>query len=66
MKEEKLTYEKAYAELEGIMQDLQENKIGVDELAAKVKRAVKLITFCSTMLRTTEQEVEALVKKLQG
>ncbi|MBK9419983.1 MAG: hypothetical protein IPN44_02905 [Flavobacteriales bacterium] len=30
--EEKLTYEKAYAELERIMQDLQEDKINVDEL----------------------------------
>lgn len=60
----KLTYEKAYAELERIMQDLQEDKITVDELTAKVKRAVALITFCTEMLRSTEAEVGALVKKL--
>lgn len=64
MKEEKLTYEKAYTELEDIMQALQNNQIGVDDLSTKVKRAVKLITFCSEMLRATEQEVEAMVKKL--
>ena len=62
--EEKLTYEKAYAELERIMQDLQEDKISVDALTGKVKRAVVLITFCNEMLRSTEAEVGALVKKL--
>ena len=62
--EEKLTYEKAYAELERIMQDLQEDKINVDELTGKVKRSVVLITFCNEMLRSTEAEVGALVKKL--
>lgn len=61
---EKLTYERAYAELEAIMGDLQEDRIPVDELTAKVKRAAELITFCSDMLRTTEQEVEKVVKKL--
>ena len=62
--EENLTYEKAYAELERIMQDLQEDMISVDALTGKVKRAVVLITFCNDMLRSTEAEVGALVKKL--
>ncbi len=62
--EENLTYEKAYAELERIMRDLQDDKVSVDELTGKVKRAVVLITFCNDMLRSTEAEVSALVKKL--
>lgn len=62
--EKRLTYEKAYSELEGIMQDLQADKISVDALTGKVKRAVELITFCNEMLRSTEAEVAALVKKL--
>ncbi len=64
MAEMPLSYDKAYAELEQIMNDLQEDKIGVDELTVKVKRAVELITFCSQMLRSTEDEVGKLVKKL--
>ncbi len=36
---EKTTYTKAYAELEQIMKDLQEDKISVDDLSKKVKRA---------------------------
>jgi exodeoxyribonuclease VII small subunit len=61
---EKLTYEAAFAELEGIMRDLQEDKITVDELASKVKRAAELIAFCNEMLRSTEEEVTKAVKKL--
>ncbi|MBK9275214.1 MAG: exodeoxyribonuclease VII small subunit [Flavobacteriales bacterium] len=64
MADKRLTYDTAYAELERIMQDLQEDRIGVDELTAKVKRAVELVAFCNTLLRATEEEVERIVKKL--
>ena len=64
MADEQLTYESAFTELEAIMQDLQEDKIGVDELTAKVKRAAELIAFCNDMLRSTEAEVSKIVKKL--
>ena len=64
MADEQLTYESAFTELEAIMQDLQEDKIGVDELTAKVKRAAELIGFCNDMLRSTEAEVSKIVKQL--
>ena len=64
MADEQLTYESAFTELEAIMQDLQEDKVGVDELTAKVKRAAELIAFCNDMLRSTEAEVSKIVKKL--
>ncbi len=64
MAEERMTYERAYEELEAIMQDLQEDKISVDELATKVKRAAELISYCNDMLRSTETEVNKIVKKL--
>jgi exodeoxyribonuclease VII small subunit len=64
MAREELTYETAFTELEAIMQDLQEDRISVDELTAKVKRAAELIAFCNEMLRSTEAEVSKIVKKL--
>lgn len=64
MADEKLSYQKAYDELETIMKDLQGDLVSVDDLTVKVKRAVELITFCNTMLRATEGEVSAIVKKL--
>ncbi|MBX2979027.1 MAG: exodeoxyribonuclease VII small subunit [Flavobacteriales bacterium] len=64
MAEQRMTYERAYEELETIMNDLQADRISVDELTAKVKRAAELITFCNEMLRSTEAEVSKIVKKL--
>ncbi|MBK6626773.1 MAG: exodeoxyribonuclease VII small subunit [Flavobacteriales bacterium] len=64
MADERLTYDTAYAELEAIMRDLQEDRIGVDELTAKVRRAVELVAFCNALLRSTEEEVERIVKQL--
>lgn len=64
MANEQLTYSSAFTELESIMQDLQEDKISVDELTGKVKRAAELIAFCNEMLRSTEAEVTNIVKKL--
>lgn len=64
MAAKEMTYEKAYEELEAIMQQLQEDRISVDDLTTKVKRAAELITFCNEMLRSTESEVNKIVKKL--
>ena len=54
---ETLSYETAYAELQQIVHDLQGELIGIDELAAKIKRARDLIAFCRERLRQTEEAV---------
>jgi hypothetical protein len=36
----------------------------VDDLTAKVRRAAELISFCTDMLRSTEEEVGRIVEKL--
>ncbi len=56
----KLSYEKAYKELEDLLSDLKEEKIAVDKLADKIKRASELIKFCKEKLRNTEEEIAAL------
>jgi exodeoxyribonuclease VII small subunit len=56
----KLSYEKALAELQQIVAQLQEGQMNVDELAAKVKRAAELIAHCRHKLRQTEEELEGL------
>jgi len=55
-----LTYEQALAELQAIVADLQEDAIGIDELAAKSERAADLIRFCREKLRRTEERLETL------
>ncbi len=54
------TYEQALAELQAIVADLQEDAIGIDELADKSERAAELIRFCRERLRRTEERLETL------
>ncbi|MEO0338247.1 MAG: exodeoxyribonuclease VII small subunit [Bacteroidota bacterium] len=54
------SYEEALQELQVIVQQLQQNEIGVDDLATKVKRAAALIKYCREKLRTTEDEIQNL------
>lgn len=61
---EDLTYEKAEQELEQILDDLRNDRIGIDALADKVERASKLIIFCKEKLASTEKKVEDIVKQL--
>ena len=56
-----LTYETAYAELQQIIQDLQGELVGIDDLAMKIARAQELIRFCRERLRQTEEEVGKLL-----
>lgn len=62
--EENLSYEKAYAELQEIMNAMQNENISVDVLSEKVKRASELLKFCHAKLRDTELEVGAVIKDL--
>lgn len=59
------TYEAAYAELKQIAAEIENESVSVDVLAAKVKRAAELITFCQTKLRSTEQEVNNIIKQME-
>lgn len=62
--EEKLSYKEAMAEIEQIVARLEENKLDVDELGAKVKRVAELIAFCKAKLHDTEEEVENILKSI--
>jgi len=59
------TYEAAYAELQQIAGEIESESVSVDVLAAKVKRAAELITFCQNKLRSTEQEVNNIIKQME-
>ena len=52
------SYEKAMQELQGIVDQLQEETIGIDDLSEKVKRAAELIQFCKEKLRSTDSDIK--------
>jgi exodeoxyribonuclease VII small subunit len=64
--ENKLTYTEAIAELETIVEEIENEDISVDDLSEKVKRASELIRLCKTKLTKTEQEVNEVLKEIEG
>ncbi|AEA43515.1 exodeoxyribonuclease VII small subunit [Fluviicola taffensis] len=66
MKEEALTYEKAYEELQQIIADIESGEISVDLLSEKVKRAAALIQICKNKLTSTENDVHQILNDLKS
>jgi exodeoxyribonuclease VII small subunit len=58
-KTNELTYEAAKAELEAIVNNLRQGNADIDKLAADVKRAAELLSYCQDRLRHVEEQVMA-------
>ena len=63
--ENNMTYEQAFEELRIIASEIEDETVSVDVLAEKVKRASELITFCQAKLRSTEVEVNKIIKQME-
>lgn len=60
---EDLTYEKALAELQGIVNAMESGETSIDDLSAKVERAAELIRFCQEKLRQTDEKINTLFEE---
>ncbi len=58
------TYTEAFDELQGIVSEIEQGEISVDELSEKVKRAALLIKVCKEKLTSTEEDVERILREL--
>ncbi|MBL1409597.1 exodeoxyribonuclease VII small subunit [Sphingobacterium faecale] len=58
------TYSDAFDELQQIVSEIETGDVNVDELADKIKRASQLISICKAKLTASEEEVSALLTKL--
>lgn len=58
---DKMTYTKAVARLEEIMENVQGGKLEVDELSGLLKEASELVKFCREKLYKVDEEVKALI-----
>ena len=58
---DKMTYTKAVARLEEIMETVQGGKLDVDELSGLLKEASALVKFCREKLYKVDEEVKALI-----
>ena len=59
-------YAAALAELEQLLRDLDDDRIDIDLLAAKVKRAAELITLCRDRITNAQLEVETIIAAADG
>lgn len=65
MNSKKLTYKEAVAEIDEILEKIEQEELDVDELSEKVKRVSFLIRFCKEKLHKTSTEVENILKEME-
>lgn len=63
MSKKAIKYNEAINELNTILSDLESERVDVDELTARVKKAVELIKLCREKIEETEMEVRKIVKE---
>ncbi|MBL7797987.1 MAG: exodeoxyribonuclease VII small subunit [Saprospiraceae bacterium] len=54
------SYDEAYSELQQIIADLQNDAVGIDDLAAKIERAQELVRLCREKLRKVDDQLKKM------
>lgn len=55
-------YEEAVSKLENIVQRLENDELGIDEMTAELKAAQQLIKLCKDRLTKTDTEIQKILK----
>ena len=63
MTKEKINYDTAVAEIEEILEKIEEGNLGVDELAEKVNRVSQLLKICRDRLQASEEQINKILDK---
>lgn len=61
----KITYNEAMAEIEEILEKIENEELDVDDLAEKVKRVSVLLKICKDKLQKTNDQVEQILKEME-
>ena len=64
--DETLGYAEALAELESILDELDDDRLDVDQLAVRVERAAHLVQLCRERVAGARLAVEEVVTDLDG
>ncbi len=62
---EQIGYAAAFAELEQILDELEDDEVDVDVLAERVARAAELIRVCRGRIASAQMNVEQIVADLE-
>jgi len=52
------SFDKAYIELQNIVEQLQGEDTSIDKLSVQIKKANELVKFCKTKLRAIDDEIK--------
>ena len=58
-----LSFDKAFADLEKLVEQIEDENIQLDDLSDKVKEANELIKYCETRLRTIAEDIDRQIIK---
>lgn len=59
----KLNYDTAFAELQEIVEKMQDDEINIEKLSTYIKRAQELKEFCSKRLREIEEDINKSIQQ---
>lgn len=62
---EKKTYTEAIERLDEILEQIDQNQVPLDDLAARVEEASVLLKFCKDVLTRTEAKVSGVLEELE-
>ena len=62
MTKEKISYSDAIAEIESILQKIEDGNLNVDELTEKVSRVTDLLKICRDKLYLTEKQINKILE----
>ncbi len=61
-----MSYKDAMAQLEKILAAMQSDNCDIDKLASYTRRATELIAECRRRLTATDEELQAILSKLEN
>jgi len=64
MAKQTTNYQEAFDEIQEILEEIEGGNISIDELSEKVKRASTLMDICRRKLKSTEDDVQQILEKM--
>lgn len=59
---ETIKYEEALHQLDEIVQKMERNEYGIDELTTQLKKAKELIQLCKNQLTKTDEDIKKILE----
>lgn len=59
---ETIKYEEALRQLDDIVQKMERNEYGIDELTTQLKKAKELIQLCKNQLTKTDEDIKKILE----